>query len=181
VAAHAHGTEGIKQAILAGVDSIEHGTLIDDEGVRMLREHGTYLVPTGYIWEYEDPDDKPTAEQRERNERFARGSREGFRKAVGAGVKIAMGSDASEIPQGSQALEITWMARNGMTPLQAIQAATVRAADLLGWSDRVGTIAAGKYADLVAVPGDPLSDVTVLEHPRFVMKGGAVIKSAAAN
>ena len=181
VAAHAHGTEGIKQAILAGVDSIEHGTLLDDEGVRLLKEHGTYLVPTGYIWEYSKPDAKPSAAEKERNDLFARGSREGFRKAAAAGVKIAMGSDASVIPQGSQAREITWMARNGMTPLQAIQAATVRAADLLGWSDRVGSLAPGKYADLVAVTGDPLTDVTVLEHPRFVMKGGAVIKNAAQN
>jgi imidazolonepropionase-like amidohydrolase len=180
-AAHAHGTEGIKQAILAGVDSIEHGTLLDDEGIRLLKEHGTYLVPTGYIWEYSEPDAKPSAAEQERNERFARGSREGFRKAVAAGVKLAMGSDASVIPQGSQAREITWMARNGMTPLQAIQAATFRAADLLGWSDRVGSVAPGKYADLVAVAGDPLADITVLEHPRFVMKGGAVIVNAAKN
>lgn len=179
VAAHAHGTDGIKQAVRAGVDSIEHGTLLDDEGVRLMREHGTYLVPTGYIWEYEDPEDKPTAEQRQRNERFARGSREGFRMAVAAGVKIAMGSDASVIPQGSQAREIEWMARNGMTPLQAIQAATVRAADLMGWSDRVGSITAGKYADLVAVEGDPLAEPARLEQPRFVMKAGAVVRREA--
>jgi imidazolonepropionase-like amidohydrolase len=175
VAAHAHGADGVKQAIRAGVDSIEHGTLLDDEGVRLLKERGTYLVPTGWIWEYQDPEDKPTPAQKERNDRFARGSREGFRKAVEAGVKIAMGSDASVIPQGSQAREIEWMARNGMTSLQAIQAATLRAADLLGWSDRVGAIAAGKYADLVAVAGDPLADPAALERVRFVMKGGQVV------
>jgi imidazolonepropionase-like amidohydrolase len=180
VAAHAHGADGIKQALRAGVDSIEHGTLLDDGGVRLLREHGAYLVPTGYIWEYEDPEDRPTAEQRERSERFARGSREGFRKAVAAGVKIAMGSDSSVIPHGTNAREIAWMARSGMTPLEAIRSATVRAADLLGWSDRVGSIAPGKYADLVAVPGDPLADATVLEHPVFVMKGGAVVVSPVA-
>ncbi len=180
VAAHAHGADGIEQAIRAGVDSIEHGTLLDDEGVRLLKEHGAYLVPTGYIWESEDPEDRPTAEQRERNERFARGSREGFRKAVAAGVKIAMGSDSSVIPHGTNAREISWMARNGMTPLEAIRSATVRAADLLGWSDRVGSVAPGKYADLVAVPGDPLADATVLERPVFVMKGGAVVVGPVA-
>jgi imidazolonepropionase-like amidohydrolase len=176
VAAHAHGTDGIKQAVLAGVDSIEHGTLLDDEGIRLLRERGTYLVPTGYIWEYQEPGEKPDAEQRARNERFARGSRDGFRGAVAAGVKIAMGSDSSVIPHGLNAREISWMARNGMTPLEAIRSATSRAAELLGWTDRVGSIAAGKYADLVAVSGNPLDDIASLERPRFVMKGGAVVK-----
>ncbi len=177
VAAHAHGTDGIKQAIRAGVDSIEHGTLLDDEAITMLREHGTFLVPTGYIWEYKEPDEKePGPTQRERNARFVRGSKEGFRKAVAAGVRIAMGSDSSVIPHGTNAREISWMARNGMTPLQAIQASTVRAAELLGWSDRVGSIAPGKYADLIAVAGDPLADATRLESVRFVMKGGAVIR-----
>jgi imidazolonepropionase-like amidohydrolase len=177
VAAHAHGTDGIKQAIRAGVDSIEHGTLLDDEGIAMLRERGTFLVPTGYIWEYKEPGEKePGGTQRERNARFVRGSKEGFRKAVAAGVKIAMGSDSSVIPHGTNAREISWMARNGMTSLQAIQAATVRAAELLGWSDRVGSIVPGKYADLIAVAGDPLADPAQLEKVRFVMKGGAVIR-----
>ena len=182
VAAHAHGTDGIKQAIRAGVDSIEHGTLLDDEAIAMLREHGTFLVPTGYIWEYEEPGgdgEPPPPTQSERNRRFALGSKEGFRKAVAAGVKIAMGSDSSVIPHGTNAREISWMARNGMTALQAIQASTLHAAALLGWSDRVGTIAPGKLADLVAVSGDPLKDIRELERVRFVMKGGKVIKHEA--
>ena len=178
VAAHAHGTDGIKVAIRAGVDSIEHGTLLDDEGVRLLKEHGTYLVPTGYMWDYgeEHPPADRTPLARERDLRFQRGSREGFAKAVAAGVKIAMGSDSSAIPHGENPKEVVWMATHGMTPLQAIQAATVHAADLLGWSDRVGSIAPGRYADLVAVRGNPLTDVKLLAAIPFVMKGGAVMK-----
>jgi imidazolonepropionase-like amidohydrolase/heat shock protein HslJ len=180
VAAHAHGTDGIKTAIRAGVDSVEHGTLLDDEGVRMLKENGVFLVPTGAIWEIEEEAPKPDAPawQRERQEGFRRGSREGFRKAVAAGVKIAMGSDASVLPQGENAKEIVWMASHGMTPLEAIRAATVGAAELLGWSDRVGAIAPGRYADLIAVLGNPLQDVATLERVAWVMKGGVVFKDA---
>jgi imidazolonepropionase-like amidohydrolase len=180
VAAHAHGTDGIKTAIRAGVDSIEHGTLLDAEAVRMLKDHGTYLVPTGYIWEASSSEEESTplsTVQRERQERFKKGSPAGFRLAVEAGVKIAMGSDSSVIPHGENPKEIVWMATRGMTPLQAIQAATVNAADLLGWSDRVGSISAGKFADLVAVNGNPLEDVKLLENIPFVMKGGMVVKN----
>ncbi len=180
VAAHAHGTDGIKTAIRAGVDSVEHGTLIDDEGIRMLKAKGVFLVPTGAIWEMEDETaaaDAP-AWRRERQEGFARGSREGFRKSVAAGVKIAMGSDSSVLPHGQNAKEIVWMASHGMTPLQAIRAATVDAAELLGWSDRVGAIAPGKFADIIAVRGNPLEDVTTLERVAWVMKGGVVTKDA---
>ncbi len=180
VAAHAHGADGIKTAIRAGVDSVEHGTLLDDEGVRMLKEKGVYLVPTGAIWEMEEEAEKPDAPawRKEREEGFLRGSREGFRKAVAAGVKIAMGSDASVLPQGQNAKEIVWMASHGMTPLEAIRAATVHAADLLGWSDRVGSIAPGKYADIIAVRGNPLRDVGTLERVAWVMKGGVVQRDA---
>jgi imidazolonepropionase-like amidohydrolase len=181
VAAHAHGTDGIKTAIRAGVDSIEHGTLLDDEGIRLLKERGTWLVPTGAIWELPDEtgeggSEPPSEERKAREEMFHRGSREGFRKAVAAGVRIAMGSDSSVLPHGQNAKEITWMARNGMTPLAAIQAATVRAAELLGWSDRVGSIEAGKFADLIAVRTNPLQDITELERVAFVMKGGVVYR-----
>ncbi len=180
VAAHAHGNDGIKTAVRAGVDSIEHGTLLDDEAVRMMKQRGTFLVPTGAIWEMEEegaPDDAP-AWLREREAGFVRGSKEGFRKAVAAGVKIAMGSDASVLAQGENAKEIVWMASNGMTPLQAIRAATVDAAELIGWSDRVGSIAPGKYADIIAVRGNPLQDITTLQRVAWVMKGGVVEKDA---
>ena len=116
--------------------------------------------------------------QQERQDGFRRGSEEGFRKAVAAGVKIAMGSDASVLPQGENAKEIVWMASHGMTPLEAIRAATVNAAELLGWSDRVGSIAPGKYADIIAVRGNPLRDVATLERVAWVMKGGVVFKDA---
>jgi imidazolonepropionase-like amidohydrolase len=180
VAAHAHGTDGIKTAIRAGVDSVEHGTLLDDEGVRMLKEKGVFLVPTGVIWTLEEDFEKEDAPawRKQREEAFQKGSVAGFRKAVAAGVKIAMGSDASALPHGENAKEIVWMATHGMTPLEAIRAATVNAAELLGWSDRVGSIAPGKFADIIAVRGDPLSDVTALERVAWVMKGGAVTKDA---
>jgi imidazolonepropionase-like amidohydrolase len=180
VAAHAHGTDGIKTAIRAGVDSVEHGTLLDDEGVRMLKEKGVFLVPTGAIWveeEEQEGEDAP-AWRREREEGFRKGSEAGFRKAVAAGVKIAMGSDSSVLPHGQNAKEIVWMATHGMTPLEAIRAATVHAAELLGWSDRVGSIAPGRYADIIAVRGNPLQDITTLERVAWVMKGGVVYEDA---
>ncbi len=180
VAAHAHGTDGIKTAIRAGVDSVEHGTLLDDEGVRMLKEKGVFLVPTGAIWTLEEDFEREDAPawRKEREKAFQKGSVEGFRKAVAAGVRIAMGSDASALPHGENAKEIVWMATQGMTPLEAIRAATVNAAELLGWSDRVGSIAPGKYADIIAVRGNPLKDVKTLERVAWVMKGGVVFKDA---
>ena len=176
VAAHAHGADGIKQALRAGVDSIEHGTLLDDEGVRLLLERGAWLVPTGAIWDM-PPEGDRTALEVERDALFARGSKDGFRKAVAAGVKIAMGSDSSVLPHGENAREIVWMARHGMTALQALRAATVGGAELLGWPNRIGTIEAGKLADLIAVAGDPLADITAVERVRFVMKGGVVYRN----
>jgi imidazolonepropionase-like amidohydrolase len=180
VAAHAHGTDAIKTAVRAGVDSVEHGTLLDDEAVRMLKEKGVYLVPTGAIWTLEEDFEKEDAPawRNEREAVFQKGSVEGFRKAVAAGVRIAMGSDASALPHGENAKEIVWMATHGMTPLEAIRAATVNAAELLGWSDRVGSITPGKYADIIAVRGNPLQDVTTLERVAWVMKGGVVSRDA---
>ena len=179
VAAHAHGTDGIKAAVRAGVDSIEHGTLLDDEAVRLMKERGTWLVPTGAIWleeEDEAPDPDAPAWRRERKAIFRKGSPESFRKALTAGVKIAMGSDSSVLPHGENAKEIVWMARNGMTPLQAIRASTLGGAELIGWRDRVGSIEKGKLADLIAVRANPLADVTELERVQFVMKGGVVYR-----
>jgi imidazolonepropionase-like amidohydrolase len=179
VAAHAHGTEAIKLAVAAGVASIEHGSLIDDEGIRMMKERGTYLVSDVYN------DDWILAEFAkmgypekiiEKERKVGRLQRENFQKAVKAGVKQAYGTDAGVYPHGMNAKQFAHMVRWGMTPMQAIQSATVNAADLLGWP-MVGAIAPGKYADLVAVDGDPLKDVTLLEKIPFVMKGGEVVVS----
>jgi imidazolonepropionase-like amidohydrolase len=177
VAAHAHGADGIKTATRAGVDSIEHGTFLDDEGVRLMKERGTWLVPTGAIEEVDEKELAEHPEMRERAELFARASREAFRRALAADLKIAMGSDSSVLPHGENAREITWLSRNGMTPLAAIRAATVQAAELLGWQDRVGSVSPGKSADLIGVAGNPLEDITQLERVRFVMRGGVVYRN----
>ena len=179
VAAHAHGAEAIKRAVRAGVASIEHGSLIDDEGIRLMKEHGTYLVADIYN------DDYILAEYTrlgypqkiiDKERQVGRLQRENFKKAVQAGVKIAFGTDAGVYPHGWNAKQFAHMVRWGETPMQAIQAATVNAADLLGWADKVGALEPGKYADVIAVAGDPLQDITVLEHVAFVMKGGEVVK-----
>jgi imidazolonepropionase-like amidohydrolase len=180
VAAHAHGTEGIKRAIRAGVASIEHGSLIDDEGIRLMKDRGTYLVADIYN------DDYILAEFGrmgyphkiiEKERKVGRLQRENFQKAARAGVKIAYGTDAGVYPHGWNAKQMAKMVQWGLTPMQAIQSATVNAADLLGWSDRVGAIAPGLFADIIAVDGDPLQDITQLERVTFVMKGGVVYKS----
>lgn len=183
VAAHAHGAEAIKMAIKAGVDSIEHSSLIDDEGLRLAKQHGTYLVFDIYNDDYilaEYARLGFPASMTEKEKKVGRLQRESFRRAVQAGEKLAFGSDAGVYPHGWNGKQFAKMVEWGMTPMQAIQAATTHAADLLGWSDKVGAVAPGRYADLVAVDGDPLADVATLEHVRFVMKGGAVVKDAAA-
>jgi imidazolonepropionase-like amidohydrolase len=181
VAAHAHGAEGIKRAVQAGVTSIEHGSLIDDEGIRMMKERGTYLVADIYNDDYILSEfsklgypDKIIEKER----MVGRTQRENFQKAAKAGVKLAFGSDAGVYPHGWNAKQFAHMVKWGLTPTQAIQAATVNAADLLGWNDKVGLIAPGAFADIIAVDGDPLKDVTELERVKFVMKGGAVYKAA---
>lgn len=178
VAAHAHGCDGIKAAIRAGVDSVEHGTFADDEAVALMKQHGTWLVPTGAI---HDPSALPgehaeptSAFEKQRALLYRSGSQAAFRRAVKAGVRIAMGSDSSVLPHGENTREIVWMAEHGMTPLAALRAATLGGAELLGWSDRVGRIAPGYLADLVAVEGDPLQDVRAVLRVRWVMKGGVV-------
>ncbi len=181
VAAHAHGAEAIKRAVRAGVASVEHGSLIDDEGIRLMKERGTYLVADIYnddyiIAEYTRLGFPQKIIEKERL--VGRQQRENFKKAVQAGVKIAFGTDAGVYPHGWNAKQFAHMVRWGTTPLQAIQAATVNAADLLGWADRVGALEPGKFADVIAVMGDPLQDVTVLEHVGFVMKGGQVVKDS---
>jgi imidazolonepropionase-like amidohydrolase len=179
IAAHAHGTQGIKNAITAGIDSIEHASLIDDEGIRMAKEHGTYLVMDIYNDDYllgKARDFKIPEEFIEKEKKVGRLQRENFAKAVKAGAKMAFGTDAGVYPHGDNAKQFFYMVKFGMTPAQAIRAATSNAADLLGRSQDVGSIAPGKYADLIAVSADPLADVRALENVGFVMKGGMVYK-----
>ncbi len=179
VAAHAHGTEAIKRAVLAGVASIEHGSLVDDEGIRMMKERGTFLVADVYNddWILAEFAKMGYPEQIIEKERsIGRLQRENFAKAVKAGVRMAYGTDAGVYPHGLNARQFKYMVAGGLTPMQAIQSATVNAAELLGW-DKVGAIAPGRFADLVAVDGDPLKDVTALEKVSFVMKGGEVVVS----
>jgi len=183
VCAHAHGTESIKMAIRAGVASVEHGSLIDDEGIRMMKERGTYLDADIYnddyiLAEYAKFNTPKKIIDKERS--IGRLQRENFKKAVLAGVKIAFGTDAGVYPHGWNAKQFAKMVEWGMTPMSAIQASTVNNADLFGWSDRIGSITAGKYADIVAVDGDPLQNVGILENIGFVMKGGAIYKNTLA-
>jgi imidazolonepropionase-like amidohydrolase len=178
VAAHAHGAAGIKQAVAAGVDSIEHGSFIDAEAIRLMKEKGTYLVPTLYLadWFIENYQRLRVPEfMVEKAKVVMPAARRNIEAAFKAGVKVAFGTDAAVYPHGLNAHEFAVMVKLGLTPMQSIQAATVNAADLLGWSDRVGSIEPGRFADIVAVSGDPIQDVTQLEHPLFVMKGGVVV------
>jgi imidazolonepropionase-like amidohydrolase len=180
VAAHAHGADAIIVASKAGVDSIEHGSLINDEGIRTMKEHGTFLVADIYNDDFILSQGKArgfTEEMIAKERLIGEKQREGFRKAAQAGVKIAYGTDAAIYPHGWNAKQFAYMVKYGLTPAQALQSATVSAAELLGWQDRVGNIEAGKYADLIAVKGDPLKDVTAVESVGFVMKGGEVFKN----
>jgi imidazolonepropionase-like amidohydrolase len=181
VAAHAHGAEGIKNAVRAGVRSIEHGSLIDDEGVRLMAEKGTYLVADIYNGDYIATVGKQqgwSAEILRKNDETTEAQRQGFRKAVAAGVKIAFGTDAGVYPHGDNARQLPYMVRWGMTPIQAIQSATIVAARLIGWDNRLGSIAPGKYADLVAVDGDAMTNLESFGKVTFVMKNGVVYKQA---
>ncbi|WP_435355355.1 amidohydrolase family protein [Emticicia sp. SJ17W-69] len=181
VAAHAHGTEGIKRAVKAGVASIEHGSFIDDEGIELMKQKGTYLVADIYN------DDYILAEYTklgfpqkiiDKEKLVGRTQRENFQKAVKAGVKIAFGTDAGVYPHGDNAKQFYYMVKFGLTPVQAIQSATINAADLIGVKDKIGSISVGKFADIVAVDGDPIADITLLEKKLiFVMKDGIVYKN----
>ncbi|MGH9555414.1 MAG: amidohydrolase family protein [Terriglobales bacterium] len=179
VAAHAHGAQGIKNAIAAGIDSIEHGSLIDDEGIRMAKEHGTYLVMDIYNDDYilgKARDYNIPEEFVEKEKKLGQLQRDNFRKAWQAGAKMAFGTDSGVYPHGDNAKQFAYMVQYGMTPAQTIRAATASAADLLGRAADVGTLEAGKYADLIAVSADPLADVHALENVGFVMKGGRIYK-----
>ena len=179
VAAHAHGADGIKAAIMAGVDSVEHSSLIDDEGIRLARENGTFLVMDIYndtfILEH-GASVGMLPESLEKERQIGQLQRNNFQKAFEAGVRMAFGSDGAVYPHGDNGKQFKYMVEYGMTPMQAIQAATVHAAELIGWSDTVGAIEAGRFADIIAVEGNPLDDVRVLEDVAFVMKGGKVFK-----
>jgi imidazolonepropionase-like amidohydrolase len=178
VAAHAHGTEGIKVAIRAGVRSVEHGSLIDDEGIAMLVANGTYLVADVYDGDWIAEEGRRAgwpAETMAKNELTTEAQREGFRKAVRAGVRLAYGTDSGVYPHAMVAIQLGYQVRLGQTPLQAIQSATIVAAELMGWEDRVGSLQAGRFADLVAVDVDPLADVEVLRRPVAVLKGGVPV------
>jgi len=179
VAAHAHGAAGIKTAIKAGVDSIEHASLIDDEGIELAKQHGTYLVMDIYndtfILEY-GASVGMLPESLEKERVVGQLQRDNFKKAFKAGVKMAFGSDGAVYPHGDNGKQFFYMVEYGMTPMQALQAATIHAADLIGWPKDVGAIAAGFYADIIAVDKNPLDDITVMENVSFVMKDGKVFK-----
>jgi imidazolonepropionase-like amidohydrolase len=175
VACHAYDGPGLHYCIDAGVASIEHGIQLDDDAIRKMVAKGIYLVPTLYVYccALEKGD---LAMSGGKTSRLAI-HEVSFKKAVAAGVKIAFGTDAGPFPHGTQAVEFEWMTRYGMSNLAAIQAATTNAADLMGWADQVGAIEPGKFADMIAVDENPLEDIKQLEHVRFVMKGGAVVRN----
>jgi imidazolonepropionase-like amidohydrolase len=180
VAAHAHGAEGVRWASDAGVDSVEHGHLMDDASIATLKKNGTYLVPTLYLldWNRDNMAKRNVPDYIQKKMVMVSAEAENnAKRAFQAGVKIALGTDAAVYPHGLNAHEFEVYTRLGMTPLQAIQSSLINGADLLGWSDKVGTIEPGKWADIIAVDGDPLTDIKTLQHVRFVMKGGTVYKN----
>jgi imidazolonepropionase-like amidohydrolase len=179
VAAHAHGTSAIHDAIIAGVDSIEHASLIDEANIKLAKEKGTYLVMDIYDDDFilqEGEKAGMLAESIEKEKALGQLQRDNFRKAFNGGAKMAFGTDAGVYPHGDNAKQFYYMVKYGMTSMQAIQSATIHAADLLGWKDRVGSISVGKFADIIAVQGNPADDATQLTNVSFVMKGGAVIR-----
>jgi imidazolonepropionase-like amidohydrolase len=180
VAAHAHGAQAILWASEAGVDSIEHGSYIDDAAIAEMKKNGTYLVPTLYLgdWFMENAEKNHVPDfLMDKAKAVMPAARKNIAHAFASGVKVAFGTDAAVYPHGMNAHEFAVMVKLGLTPLQAIQAATVNAADLLGWQGKVGSLDPGAWADIVAVDGDPLKDVTTLEHVKFVMKGGEVVRN----
>jgi imidazolonepropionase-like amidohydrolase len=179
VAAHATTPEGIKNAVTAGVDSIEHGHRADRQSLEMMKANGTFLVPTvGVIDAYfeRSKNDPMTTKQREGREVFLRDIQQAVQQANSLGVKIASGFDASAPGQGRNADELIALTKRGMSSLEVLRAATVNAAELMGWQENIGAVEVGKYADLIAVEGDPLTDMAALQQVKFVMKGGTIVK-----
>jgi imidazolonepropionase-like amidohydrolase len=180
VAAHAHGTQSIKDAINAGIDSIEHSSLIDDEGISLAKQHGTCLVFDIYNDDFilaEGAKAGMLPESIEKERKIGLRQRENFRHAFQSGAKIVFGTDAGVYPHGDNARQFSKMVEWGMQPIDAIRSATISAADLIGIPGQIGSLEPGHYADLIAVIGDPLTDVKVLENVKFVLKGGSVVKN----
>ncbi|MCU1247343.1 MAG: amidohydrolase [Edaphobacter sp.] len=177
VAAHAHGGQGILWASEAGVDSIEHGSYLNDEGIAMMKKHGTYLVPTAYLIDWVQQYGKLPPLYQQKMKDVSAVEKQNAIKAIKAGVKVALGTDAAVYPHGLNAHEVdVYVNQFGMSPLQGIQTGTINAADLMGWTDKIGTLEPGKWADIIAIDGDPLKDVKILQHIPFVMKSGIVYK-----
>ena len=179
VTAHAHGAQSIKEAILAGVDSIEHASLIDDEGIRLARQYGVALSMDIYNGDYINKAGKEENWPEEflrKNRETTEDQRSGFTKAHQAGVRIVYGTDAGVYPHGDNAKQFSYMVKNGMTPTEAIQAATIHAADVMGWSNQVGQIDSGFFADIVALRDNPIDDIKTLENIEVVIKGGRLFK-----
>jgi imidazolonepropionase-like amidohydrolase len=177
VAAHAHGAQGILWATEAGVDSIEHGSYIDDAGIAAMKQHGTYLVPTLYLEDWMLEKGNLPAFYRQKMIDVSAVAKSNIKRAMKAGVKIALGTDAAVYPHGLNAHELdVYVSQLGMAPIAALQTATVNAADLMGWNAKTGSLEAGKWADIIAVDKDPLEDVRVLQDVKFVMKAGVIYK-----
>jgi imidazolonepropionase-like amidohydrolase len=177
VAAHAHGAQGILWASEAGVDSIEHGSYLNDEGIAMMKKHGTYFVPTAYLIDWMQQYGKLPPLYQQKMKDVSGVEKQNAIKAIKAGVKVALGTDAAVYPHGLNAHEVdVYVNQFGMSPLQGIQTGTINAAELMGWTDKIGTIEPGKWADIIAIDGDPLKDVKLLQHVPFVMKSGIVYK-----
>jgi imidazolonepropionase-like amidohydrolase len=180
VTAHAHGAEGIKRAVRAGVRSIEHGSLVDAEAIALMKEKGAWLVADIYNGDYIAGTGREQGWSEEilrKNDETTEAQRAGFRKAVAAGVRIAYGTDSGVYPHRFVARQLPYMVRYGMTPIQALRSATLSAAELMGWEDRIGSLTVGKLADIIAVPGEALGDLKSFENVGFVMKGGVVYKA----
>ena len=181
VAAHAHGSQGILWATEAGVDSIEHGSYMNDEDIAAMKQHGNYFVPTAYLVDWMQENGHLPAFYAQKMKDVSVVEKTNAKKAIAAGVKIALGTDAAVYPHGLNAHELdVYVNQFGMTPLAALQSATLNAADLLGWTAKVGSLEPGKWADIIAVSGDPMKDVRTLQHVNFVMKSGTVYKNESA-
>jgi imidazolonepropionase-like amidohydrolase len=184
VAAHAHSAAGVRAAVIAGARTIEHGTFIDDEGIALMKEKGVYLVPTLYVGDYylnEQPDSAAQAKMNELTRKYRAQHLAAVGRAIRTGVKVGVGTDYVGFPVRQGVRELSLLVEAGMTPMQAIQAATRVNSELLGWQDDVGTIEPGKLADIIAVPGDPLQDLSILEDVSFVMIGGRPVALPVAH
>jgi imidazolonepropionase-like amidohydrolase len=182
VAAHAHGAEGIKRAVRGGVRSVEHGSLMDDEAIQLMADAGTFLVADVYCGDYIAEVGRQQgwrADVLRKNDETTLAQRQGFTKCLQAGVRIAFGTDSGIYPHGMNARQFAYQVRCGQSTLEAIRSATLHAAELLRWDDRVGRIQAGYLADMIAVPGNPLHDIRLLERPDFVVKDGALVRHGA--